>query len=601
MDISKEANRLYLVIFLLLSCFLSEARKPKKDPPPNVILVLTDDQGIGDLGCHGNPWLKTPHIDAFYEEAVRFTDFHVSPVCTPTRSAIITGRYPINNGAWATYKGRDALTGGATTMAQLFRDNGYQTGIFGKWHLGDNYPVRPTDCGFDVAVHHMSGGVGELSDYWGNNYFDDVYYVNNEARQFEGYCTDVWFREAMNFMTESKEKPFFVYLSTNAPHVPLYVDKKYAEPFKSLVGTEIVSAEYFGMVANIDENFGRLEKFLKQNELANNTILIFMTDNGATNGVNKDGTLGYNMGFRGRKGDKIEGGHRVPFFIRWIDGRIKGGWDIHEIAAHVDLIPTLAGLCQLSLPQDMILDGLDLTPLLRKEQSTLKERYLYVHHRQDWRPPLDLDQTCLIKEQWRLVNGTQLYDINKDRMQMHDISGQHPGLVKEMLDHNSAFVSRAKSNSEYQEFPAFVVGNSTQPEIKLTIQHAIGEDRGFWKSEQVAEGLKNKNNTHAIEVETAGRYRISCCRWPRECPGPILGIPRENPKNWFRYQAISPQKVRIQIANQIHEKPISQADEEVVFEVNLEQGKTFLVNDFMEGKERYGVYYTYIELLESTE
>jgi len=353
------AKRTYLTFILIGVFFAGFSETPvKKGKSPNVIIILTDDQGIGDLGCHGNPWIKTPNIDAFYEEAVRMTDFHVSPLCTPTRGAIMTGRYPVNNGAWATYKGRDALTGGTPTMADIFRKNGYNTGMFGKWHLGDNYPVRPTDCGFDVAVRHMAGGVGELSDYWGNTYFNDVYYVNNEPKQFEGYCTDVWFREAMKFIENTKDEPFFVYLPTNAPHSPLYVADKYAEPYKALVGKEIVSAEFYGMITNIDENFGKLEKFLELNGLVENTILIFMTDNGTANGISPDGKIGYNMGLRGRKGGKTEGGHRVPFFIRWKNGKIEGGLDIPETTAHVDLLPTLAGLCNLTMPQNVSLDGI---------------------------------------------------------------------------------------------------------------------------------------------------------------------------------------------------------------------------------------------------
>ena len=192
-------------IFLLLFFISLHAEASKKvKTPPNVILILTDDLGIGDLGCMGNPWLKTPNIDAFYKESIRLTDFHVSPLCTPTRAAIVTGKYPINNGAWATYKGRDMLAENAFTIAKAFKSNGYTTGLFGKWHLGDNYPLRPTDMGFDTAVHHLAGGVGELSDYWGNSYFNDVYYRNNKPEIFEGYCTDVWFQETINFIEEIK-------------------------------------------------------------------------------------------------------------------------------------------------------------------------------------------------------------------------------------------------------------------------------------------------------------------------------------------------------------------------------------------------------------
>ncbi|NMH89121.1 arylsulfatase [Flavivirga algicola] len=590
--------KVFVTFLCGLFCLIGFSQNENKKRP-NVILVLTDDQGIGDLSCHGNPWLRTPNIDAFYKEAVRMTDFHVSPVCTPTRAAIMTGRYPIKNGAWATYKGRDALSEGTTTLADLFQKNGYKTGIFGKWHLGDNYPVRPTDCGFDIAVQHMAGGVGELSDYWGNNYFNDVYYVNNKPQQFKGYCTDIWFQEAMSFIKANKDEPFFVYLPTNTPHSPHYVDDKYAAPYNHLEGSQILNAKYFGMLVNIDENFGKLDNFLKDNNLADNTILIFMTDNGTIDGISKDGKLGYNMGLRGRKGDKVEGGHRVPFFIRWKDGKIKGGWDIDQTTAHVDLIPTLANLCNITMPKNMKLDGMDMSPLLLKKAKKLKDRTIFVHHRQDWRRPKDIDETCIIIDKWRLVNGNELYDIEKDNMQKHNLANQYPELVQRMLDNNATFLKTAKKNHEYNEFPPFIIGNSSQNEIKLTIQHAIGDDLPIWKSEQVAEGLKNKNNTHALKIEKKGRYRISCRRWPKECPGPILGVPKENPKNWFNYKPITPEKVRIQIANQIFEKPIKPNDTEVVFEVYLEKGKTFLINDFIEGDEKYGVYYTYISLLEA--
>lgn len=584
-------NKLFalLIGFLAATAFAGEK--------PNVILILTDDQGIGDLGCHGNPWIKTPNIDRFYEDAVRMTDFHVSPVCTPTRGAVMTGQYPINNGAWATYKGRDFLSRSPYTMAKLFRENGYRTGLFGKWHLGDNYPVRPTDVGFDVAVQHMSGGVGELSDYWGNNYFNDTYFVNNEPKRFEGYCTDIWFDEAMKFIDETEEQPFFVYLPTNAPHGPLYVDDKYAKPYRHLVGKKIPSAEFYGMITNIDENFGKLEAFLEEADLADNTILVYFTDNGTGNGVSKDFKLGYNMGLSGKKGSRLEGGHRVPFFIRWKDGKIDGGRDVADAVAHVDLIPTLAELCGLRLPKSLDLDGIDFSPVLRADGGTLEDRTIFVHSRQDWRPPLDIEDTCIVKDKWRLVNGKKLYDVEKDPAQKKDLAAQYPELVQSLLRQNEAFLAKAKLNPQYNEFPAFVIGNEAQREVKLTIQHAIGEAPGFWKCEQVAAGLESENNRHSLEIDRAGKYLIECRRWPKECSGPILGVPRENPKNWFTYETISPKKVRIEIANQIIEKPVGASDEAVSFTVTLDKGKTLLTNDFIEGKKTYGVYYTYITYL----
>ncbi|MFY0626957.1 MAG: arylsulfatase [Reichenbachiella sp.] len=587
-------DRIVFIGFLILCHYTVDAQKP-----PNVILILTDDQGIGDLGCQGNPWLKTPNIDAFYEASVRMTDFHVSPYCTPTRAAIMTGRYPINNGAWATYKGRDLLTEGALTMAEIFKQNGYKTGIFGKWHLGDNYPVRPTDCGFDVAVHHKAGGVGELSDYWGNNYFDDVYFVNNEPMQFEGYCTDIWFEESMKFIDENKENPFFVYLPTNAPHSPWFIDKSYSSPYKELEGDEIFNANFYGMISNIDENFGKLEKFLNEKKLADNTILIFMTDNGTSGGMSADGKIGFNKRLRGTKGTRTEGGHRVPFFIRWKDGKISGGRDVELLAGHVDLIPTLSALCDLKTSQKTDFDGIDVSPYLFKKgkKEPKPSREMYVHLRQDWRPPYAIDRTCIMKDDWRLVNGSELYDIKSDPMQSKILSDDFPKRLEELKKSNHAFIDQAKLNLEYYEMPYFVVGNDAQDEIKLTIQHAIGEDGGIWKSQQVADGLKNINNTHSLKFEKSGIYEIACRRWPKECPGSIWGVPQENPKDLYKYSTIKPEKARISLSNQMFEKDINGDEEAVVFKVKVEAGKTFLVTDFLEGKKKYGVYYTYVRFL----
>jgi arylsulfatase A-like enzyme len=592
---TKQKSTIIILLIICLQIPVSLIVNIKAQKAPNVILVLTDDQGIGDLGCHGNPWIKTPNIDAFYKESVRLTDFHVSPYCTPTRAAIMTGRYPINNGAWATYKGRDALSGDTKTMADVFKQNGYITGLFGKWHLGDNYPTRPTDSGFDVAIHHLAGGVGELSDYWGNSYFDDVYYVNNKPKQFKGYCTDVWFDETMKFIDKNKEKPFFIYLPTNAPHSPWIVSDKYSEPYKKFEGKEIVNANFYGMITNIDENFGKLDSFLKEKGLFENTIVIYMTDNGSSGGISRDGKTGYNKGFRGMKGNKLEGGHRVPFFIRWPNGKIQGGKDINELTSHVDLIPTLAKLCQLTIPETMPLDGVDFSSLLLKQKTKENSRPVFVHHRQDWRQPKDIDETCIMQNQWRLINGNQLYDIEKDPKQLNNLASKHPDLVKELLNKNQIFLKNTKANPEYNELPVHVVGNEAQKEIKLTIQHAIGEDGGIWKPEQVASGMKNKNNMHALEIEKEGDYIISCRRWPKECPGPILGVPSINPKNQYNYQTINPDKVQIKIANQILEKNIDKHQEEVTFKLHLEKGKTLLFNDFIEGDKKYGVYYTYVQ------
>ncbi|MEZ6120615.1 MAG: arylsulfatase [Pirellulaceae bacterium] len=281
---------------------------------PNVILIMTDDQGYGDMGAHGNPVLKTPNLDRLYSQAIRMTDFHVDPTCSPTRSALLSGRYSTKTGVWHTICGRSLMAADELTLAEIFKANGYATGMYGKWHLGDAYPLRPQDQGFDDVVCHGGGGVGQTPDYFDNDYFDDTYWRNGQTEKFEGYCTDVWFREATRFISQHQDEPFFVYLATNAPHGPYLVDEKYRQPYDQ---QDRNTSRFFGMIANIDENVGRLRSFLKENNLDQNTLFIFMTDNGTAQG---EGV--FNADMRGKKGSEYDGGHRVPCFFYWPNGQL---------------------------------------------------------------------------------------------------------------------------------------------------------------------------------------------------------------------------------------------------------------------------------------
>ncbi len=588
-------NYMGIAFALLPMAMPQEAEAANNEQQPNVILVMSDDQGIGGLGCQGNPYLKTPAIDQFYQESLHITDFHVSPLSTPTRGAIMTGRYPIRNGAWATFKGRDIVSRNTPTIAELFRNSGYTTALFGKWHLGDNYPSRPTDSGFDHVVQHRSGGVGELSDYWGNTYFDDTYWVNNEPTHFEGYCTDVWFDQTIQYIERQRESssPFFIYLATNAPHDPHYVDEKYSAPYEHLVEEGILkNAGFYGQIANLDENFGKLEHYLSTSGLRENTIVIFLTDNGALAPNNA-----WVCGYRGAKGTPLEGGHRVPFFIRWPEKGIEGGRDISALVGHVDLLPTLAALCGVEVSNTDQLDGVDFSPLLLQRGELPQGRTMFIHHRQDSQPPHDVKASVVMRDSWRLVNGQELYNLENDRVQKQNVAAEHPQLVAELLAENGRFIAETKELPEYQHFLPAIVGTPHQQVIELTIQHAIGADKGLWKSEQIAEGIKNKNNGYALEFAYAGNYRISLARWPRECQGEIWGIPAHNPKGWFTYQSITPQQAEITLAGKRYTQPIETGDKEVHFEVTLPQGAAMLTADFVEDGNHYGAYYVYVEKL----
>ncbi len=332
---------------------------------PNVVILITDDQGYGDLACHGNPVLKTPHLDQLYRESVRLTNFHVDPTCSPTRAALMTGRYSTRTGVWHTVMGRHMPRAEERMMPQEFADNGYATAMFGKWHLGDNFPFRPQDRGFQEVLVHGGGGIGQIPDYWGNDYFDDTYFHNGRPEKFAGYCTDVFFRQAIHFIESHRDQPFFVYLATNAPHAPYRVADEWRAPYLSQVGDDAELAKFYGMIANIDENLGRLRQRLAELGLAEDTLLVYMTDNGTARGATftdqrgNEGhlTSGYNAGMRGLKGSPYEGGHHVPCFLHWPAGKLTGGRDVQGLTAHFDLLPTLVDVCDLKQATPVAYDG----------------------------------------------------------------------------------------------------------------------------------------------------------------------------------------------------------------------------------------------------
>lgn len=357
---------------------------------PNIILIMTDDQGYGQIGRHGHPWLKTPHLDALYDKSLRFTRFLVSPTCSPTRSAIMTGRHPMKNGITHTILERERMTLDATILPQVLKTAGYNSGIFGKWHLGDEEPYQPHKRGFDEAFIHGAGGIGQAyacscADAPGNKYMDPVIRHNGSFVKTKGFCTDVFFTAALGWIKQQKEKqqPFFVYLTTNAPHGPFIAPEKNAKRFTD-IGFGKEQAGFYGMIENIDENMGRLAEKLKAWDLDKNTVVIFMSDNGTTGGGSgvpgKDLAPGYpfyNGNQVGLKGSTDEGGVRVPFFVRW-DGKIEGGRDINTIAAHIDILPTLAALAKAEIPKNQV-EGRSLLPLIEGKADKWEDRFLFTH------------------------------------------------------------------------------------------------------------------------------------------------------------------------------------------------------------------------------
>ncbi len=571
---------------------------------PNVILVITDDQGYGDLGCTGNPWIQTPNLDHFYEDSVRLRDFHVSPLCAPTRGALMTGRRPLRNGVWATCWGRSILRKEEVTAADVFATNGYSTGLFGKWHLGDNYPYRPQDRGFQRVVAHKGGGVGQTPDFWGNNYFDDTYFHNEQPVKHEGYCTDIWFEEAFKFMEENKDYPFFAYISTNAPHSPYLVADQYALPYRG--NRDIPSPEFYGMISNIDENFGRLREKLVQLGIENHTILIFMTDNGSSAGAdldkNQQVVTGYNAGMRGKKGSYYDGGHRVPFFIRWPEGGLKGGKDIEEMAFHVDLLPTFIDVCNLRVPKKVDFDGRSLRQILREEfQSFEEDRVEFIQFRQDTIPP-EKWTNAVATRKWRLIKGQELYDIKSDPGQKNDVASMYPEVVERLrVAHEQWWEEVLPEIGKYSHIS---LGSDEENPARLDALDVMGDVA--WSQHMVVNAQKSTGKW-AVHVEKPGTYRFALRRWPEELNLPInQAIDEKMAQSVAPYgrqevecAIICPVKAKFKIFDMEWETIVHDGDLEAVFNVTLDKaGETSLEASFIDDKEEQrGAYYVYVERL----
>ncbi len=487
-------------------------------PRPNVVIVITDDQGYGDLSAHGNTMIRTPNLDRLHAESVRFTNFHVDPTCSPTRAALMTGRYSTRAGVWHTVMGRSMMFRDETTIAQVFAANGYRTACIGKWHLGDNYPKRPQDRGFHETLIHGGGGIGQTPDFWGNDYFDDHYLHNGEWRPFQGYCTDVFIGAAIDFIERHRDRPFFLYLAPNIPHSPYRAPEAYRRRYAEC-GVPAPMDAFYGMIEHFDDAFGRLRARLRELGLADNTILIFLTDNGTSAGVvsrgrgaGSGGWTGFNAGMRGQKGSAYDGGHRVPCFLYWPGGGFAAGRDVPVLAAHFDLLPTLVELCGLDWTPPKPLDGRSLVPILRGETAGWPERTLFVHVQREEIPPKWV-ASAVLTDRWRLVNGSELYDMSADTGQTRDVSAEHPTVVARLREQYEAWWTTLES--VFARYGYIVVGTEAENPCRFTCMdwHAPDVAQIPW-DQSLVQKMPWANGWWMVEVARPGRYRITLRHQP---------------------------------------------------------------------------------------
>lgn len=588
---------------LIVALVFSSAVVAAESAPKGVVLVVIDDIGYGDIDGLYPSDLETPHIDAFHNESVRLTDFHVGTTCAPSRAAIMTGRSVNAGGVWHTIAGRELLREDEQTMADVFRANHWKTGIFGKWHLGDGFPYSPRFRGFDTAVVHGGGGVGQGPDYWGNDYYAkvnhkgeptsaDVYWENGETFEADEFCTDLWFSRAKRFMKDSvaAERPFFCYIPTNAAHSPFNAPHGFKKGFD-------------GLIENVDYNMGQLDQFLTDEGLKDDVLVIFTTDNGTTG--KREG------GLRGRKGSHFDGGHNVPCFWRWKNGGLGGSTqsarDVTPLTSAMDLLPTFIDMFGLKKPAGgQPLDGISLKPLLLNLDSAPVERTIVVDTQRGaslkkwFRACVMRDEVVdgKIAHKWRLTRNSdsaplELYDFQVDRDTDKNLADQHPDLLEQLAADYETWWTHISEDQE--PFPPFVVNSMHEPELTLFAHSWIGEDMTPWNQPHVVQA-KAGTRVHAVRFDEGGQYRIELRRWPREDGGAIAG-----PDKAGNGKVLNITQARLEIAGaETMSKPVKGDATSVAFEVELPaETTTTVATAFLDDSDEIlsGAYYVYIKKL----
>ncbi|MFW6369981.1 MAG: arylsulfatase [Bacteroidota bacterium] len=600
---------LLLFIFSALVIFTQcEFKKPSKqarvsfDTHPNVIFIILDDVGYGDLGFYGNPWIQTPVIDSLLADAVRLGNFHVTPEGTSSRAGLLTGKNCNRVGVWGSYGNRHILDANETILPEIFKENGYVTGMFGKWNLGTNFPFGPEYRGFDEVLRHGGGGIGQTPDYWGNDGFDDVYFHNGFPTFYEGYSTDIWFEKAMEFIETNKNKPFFCYLSTHAAHAPYHVAQRYTDLYSG--NGDIPNPGFYGMITRLDENLGRLMQHLEDLQLAEHTLLVFLSDNGTGGGVvvNERGFVreGYNYEMRGKKASPYDGGHRVPCFFYWKSGNLTGGKDINELTSYTDVMPTVIDLCNLEMDQDISFDGFNLSPRFETDTTFWPGRMLFFNTPAADTPAV-WNSSVVITPEWRLIGGRELYNMKRDSAQRWNVAQYYPGTLNELREAYEEWWNNIEPHPVNQ--PAFVLGASPFP-VTLTAYDWRSEEGIIpWDQQHIRQAVVG-NGVWTIDVEHAGNYQFELRRWPNEISkafndslSPPVRVPGSEPGS--AGMPLQMELAKIRVGPFLDSIAVNPSDKFVRFRTMLSEGqnevKTWLRDTA--GVER-GAYYLYVRKLD---
>ena len=502
--------------------FLSCSKLKNK---PNVILIITDDQGYGDFGINGNPIIKTPNLDDMAKRSAQMTNYYVCPVCAPTRACLMTGRYNYRTRVIDTWVGRAMMEPTEVTLAEILKKSGYATGLFGKWHLGDNYPMRPQDQGFDEVLMHRGGGIGQPADPIGGEgkYTDPVLFHNGKETSRKGYCTDIYFDDALNWIQKkvNKNQNFFAYLPTNTPHSPYHdVPKELYEMYKKMnlnsdqfpqekgftlpekTDTDKL-ARIYAMITNIDDNIGKLYKKLTALNQLENTFVLFMVDNGPN-------TRRYTAGMNGKKTEVYEGGIHSPLFAYW-QGKLMPGHSNDRVVAHIDILPTVLDACGVSLPQNVELDGRSFLTLLKNQKTNWEDRNIVIQaHRGDL--PVRYHNFMIRNQKWKLLHNSgfgiknfegqprfELYDMDNDPLEMKNVLNDFPDIFKKLKEaYNDWFDDVGNTRPNNYEPPRIHIGTRYENPVVLTHQD--------WRHIKGKTWAENSNGYWKLHVAESGNY-----------------------------------------------------------------------------------------------
>jgi arylsulfatase A-like enzyme len=509
----------------------------------------------------------------------------------------MTGRYSNATGVWHTVSGRSLMDPSNVTLSECFKASGYTTGIFGKWHLGDNYPCRAIDCQFDESIVCGGGGIWQTPDYFGNDNRDDAYRHNGQVEKYLGFSTDIFFDRAIDFMENAQRhhQPFFCYLATTAAHEPVWALEEDLAPYKDVPG--LSKPGFYGMIANLDANLGKLRRFLHTRGLTENTIVIYASDNGGLDGVQV-----FNADMRGEKASPYDGGHRVPFFISWPAGGLGGGRDVLVLTAHIDLLPTLVDLCRLRL-RGRSVDGRSLRPLLHGDETAWAPRTLVVDSQREdelvkWK------DAAVMTQQWRLVRSsyssgrTELYDIVNDPAQKDDVASQHADIVRSLEQAYEAWWLNTSGMAD--RYVRMALGSERENPSTLTCMDWHGGSAiEVWNQRQIRQAPA-LNGFWAIAIRRSGRYRFELRRWPRELDCAIDSPYIDSVPNMEKTSgtAISVNRAQLSIGDIDESRPVRSGDKYAEFQVALLRGPAELRASFHadDGTVR-GAYYVYVERL----